>query len=118
MRIQALLRRATVREESVIKSGDLLCDKNLCQMKKEDRLLDLTATEWKIALAILLHWPNTLSREELFYRMWDKEAMYVTENTLSVNVSRLRDKLGSYDGQNYIETVRGIGYRWAIPVER
>ncbi len=118
MRIQAILKRTAVREEAFLKSGDLLCDKNLCQMKKKNQLLELTVTEWKIALTMMMHWPNTMSREELFYRMWDKDAMYVAENTLSVNISRLRDKLGTYEEKNYIETVRGIGYRWTIPVER
>lgn len=58
-----------------------------------------------------------VSREELLYQVWDKDAMYVEENTLNVNISRVREKLGRYDGQQYIETVRGIGYRWSVDVK-
>ena len=57
-----------------------------------------------------------LTREQLFYRLWDVDENYVDENTLSVEVSRLRKALGRFDGRDYIETVRGVGYRWALPV--
>lgn len=56
-----------------------------------------------------------LKRERLLYALWDGEENYVEENTLSVLVSRLRKELGRYNGHDYIETVRGIGYRWAAP---
>ena len=56
--------------------------------------------------------------EKLLYLIWDKDASFVEANTLNVNISRLREKLGSYEGCLYIETVRGIGYRWAVPLER
>ena len=54
----------------------------------------------------------------LFRSVWDKDASFVDENTLRVNISRLRDKLGTFQGDDYIETVRGIGYRWAIHVQK
>lgn len=57
-----------------------------------------------------------MSREELLYLVWDKDSAFVDANTLSVNISRLRDKLGKVNGKPYIETVRGIGYRWTLPV--
>lgn len=46
-----------------------------------------------------------------------QEEVFVEENTLNVNISRLREKLGTYEGNLYIEAVRGIGYRWAVPVK-
>ena len=56
-----------------------------------------------------------LKRERLLYCLWDSDENYVEENTLSVLVSRLRKELGRYNGRDYIETVRGVGYRWSVP---
>ena len=52
------------------------------------------------------------------FGVWDRDGMFVSANTLNVNISRLREKLGIFDGKPYIETLRGIGYRWAIPIRR
>ena len=67
---------------------------------------------------LLVRVQTLLSREKIFYEVWDKDASYVDENTLNVNISRLRDKLGTFHGDGYIETVRGTGYRWAVHVQR
>ena len=113
LRIQAVLRRAGKELESVIISGELVCDRKNCQMKKNGKLMNLTLTEWRLADALLSHAPDTLSMEELL-----KDALFVEANTLNVNISRLREKLGICDGQEYIETIRGTGYRWAVPVRK
>ena len=55
-----------------------------------------------------------VKREQLFSYLWDGEADAVEDNSLSVNMSRLRNKIGS----NYIETVRGFGYRFTGKVQR
>lgn len=57
-----------------------------------------------------------LKRTHIFAEIWDKEENYVEENNLSVLASRLRAKLGDYQGKPYFETVWGIGYRWSLPV--
>ena len=61
---------------------------------------------------------STVTREHLFYQVWDKYNAYVDSNTLNVNISRLREKLGEWQGTPYIQTVRGIGYRWAVPLKK
>ena len=118
MRIRALLRRSGRQESSVFESGALTCDQHLLRIQKADTPLELTATERKLAHALMTHCPRVLTREELLYLVWDKDAAFVEENTLNVNISRLREKLGEYEGQPYIETVRGVGYRWAVPMKR
>ena len=72
----------------------------------------------QLVQCLLLGWPHTLSRERIFSEVWDRDSAYVDENTLSVNISRLREKLGTFQGTAYIETVRGIGYRWAVHVQK
>lgn len=57
-----------------------------------------------------------LKREYLFDIIWANDAGSVDENTLSVLVSRLRRELGRFKGRDPIETVRGVGYRWVLPI--
>ncbi len=118
MRIWALLRRAGGRDQRILKSGGLLCDREKMSVIKDGAALDLTATELKLVFALIERWPAAVGREELLFQVWDKDADFVEANTLSVNVSRLREKLGDSGGAPYIETVRGVGYRWAAAVSR
>ena len=118
VRIEALLRRAGRRESGEIRTGELVIEPEKRFIKRDRVVLGLSGVEWKIVSALIAHYPQTLSREELLYLVWDRDAQFVEANTLNVNISRLREKLGGFDGRTYVETVRGIGYRWAVPLER
>ena len=118
VRVQALLRRTARKENGTLKSGALTLETEKRLLKKDGVLLSLSGVEWKIVSSLISHYPQTLTREELLYLVWDKDADFVEANTLNVNISRLREKLGSYEDRPYIETVRGIGYRWAVLLER
>ena len=117
VRIQALIRRAGMQNPAQRKTGGLIYDRARQQIVKASAPIELTVTEWKLASALIEHWPQALSREELLYQVWDKDAAFVETNTLRVNISRLREKLGEFQGAPYIVTVRGIGYRWAVAVQ-
>lgn len=67
----------------------------------------LTAMEYKLLLVFLRNRGQLLSRGQILNQLWDAAGDYVNDNTLTVYVKRLREKLG--DG--VIQTVRGIGYR-------
>lgn len=116
VRVQALLRRG--RQRARLSSGDLVYDVERQGLLRLGQPLELTPIEFKLVLTFLQNWPYTLERKTLLYEVWDRGDSFVEENTLSVNVSRLREKLGTYQGTAYIETVRGIGYRWAVPVQK
>ena len=118
VRIEALLRRAGRRESGEIRTGELVIEPEKRFIKRDSVVLGLSGVEWKIVSALIAHYPQALSREELLYLVWDRDAQFVEANTLNVNISRLREKLGGFDGRAYVETVRGIGYRWAVPLER
>ena len=76
----------------------------------QDQEIELSKNEAKI-LHILLEKKDTIvSREEMMNHLW-KTDFYVDENTLSVNVNRLRKKLESIGCTNYIETKKGLGYK-------
>ena len=118
VRIEALLRRTPPKNNASIKSGELTFDCERQQMIFNHAFLELTAIERKLVWLLMDNYPRTLPREELLYQVWDKRNFFVEANTLTVNMCRLREKLGNFKGTPYIETVRGVGYRWAIPVRR
>lgn len=113
-RIQELLSRIRVllrnyaKPDSVISRSDIFLDTGKMQAAKAGRPLNLTLTEFKILQCLMLA-SGIVTRELLLDALWDTDARFVDDNTLSVHVSRLREKIGS----NHIKTVRGVGYRWA-----
>ena len=76
-----------------LSSGELTYDMGKHQVYRNQAALDLTPIELQLVQNLLMGWPYTLTRDKLFYEVWDKDASFVDENTLSVNISRLRDKL-------------------------
>lgn len=60
--------------------------------------------------------PKVVSREKLLEELWDDQS-FVDENTLNVNMTRVRKKLADYDIKSSIETVRGAGYRFLLAPE-
>ena len=70
--------------------------------------LFLTPTEYKLLGALMRSGGRVLTRAVLLEALWDEGGRFVDDNTLSVHISRLREKIGAAR----IETVRGAGYRW------
>ena len=105
-RIRALLRRSNAREAVVNRSGITL-DKAKLQATRNGEILTLTLTEYKI-LAKLISQRCIITRGVLLNALWDADSRFVDDNTLSVHVSRLREKIGP----ERIKTVRGVGYQW------
>ena len=104
-RIRALLRR-NQKEATVSRSGITL-DKAKLQASRDGEVLLLTVTEYKI-LAKLISERSIITRAALLDALWDVDSRFVDDNTLSVLVSRLREKVGS----SHIKTIRGVGYQW------
>lgn len=75
------------------------------------KLPELTAVEHKLLEYLMLNRDRFVTREQLLEYLWDSKGIFVNDNTLSVNISRLREKLGSSCGGQII-TKRGIGYKW------
>ncbi len=113
-RIQELLSRIRVLLRNYAKPESFICRSDVCldtakmQAAKAGRPLNLTLTEFKILQCLMLA-SGIVTRDHLLDALWDTDARFVDDNTLSVHVSRLREKIGS----NHIKTVRGVGYRWA-----
>ena len=104
-RIRALLRR-NQKDATVSRSGITL-DKSKLQASKDGEAMLLTVTEYKI-LAKLISERSIITRAALLDALWDIDSRFVDDNTLSVHVSRLREKVGG----SHIKTIRGVGYQW------
>ncbi|HAG42921.1 MAG TPA: DNA-binding response regulator, partial [Clostridium sp.] len=87
------------------------------QAFKKDELLSLTALEYKL-LMLFVHNPlKAMKRDEILISITKDEEVFFDDNTLSVYIKRLREKIED-DPKNpkYIVTQRGIGYRWNVEV--
>ncbi|MCL2386167.1 MAG: response regulator transcription factor [Defluviitaleaceae bacterium] len=92
----------------VMKIGDIIIDTATGKVYKNNSLLELTALEYRLLLTFATHKGQILSRTQILESIWDSAGNFVEDNTLTVYIKRLREKIG--DSVN-IETVRGLGYR-------
>lgn len=104
-RVRALLRRSST---PFYTNNGLVVDPIHMRVKKDNADIYVTPTEFQILLALLHGNGQTLTRNVLLQNIWDDNGTFIDNNTLSVHISRLREKIGA----EHIVTVRGIGYRW------
>lgn len=110
-RIRSVLRR-TGRVQSVLDVGPLRVDTERACVSKNGQELSLSALEYRLLLVFLNHRGATLSRAQLLEEIWDVAGDFVNDNTLTVYIKRLRDKLEDNPQEpTLIRTVRGVGYR-------
>ena len=110
-RIRSVLRRVGKRQ-SIIILGDLSVDTDKGTVTRDGKEIYLSALEYKLLLVFLNNRGQVLTRDKLLEEIWDSAGDYVGDNTLTVYIKRLREKI-EQDPQNpvYIRTVRGLGYR-------
>ena len=103
-RIRVLLRKDPGTPWQV---GTLEIDRQKMTVSKDGTLLSLTPTEFRLLLSFLEQ-RGVVTRDVLLGALWDCGGKYVDDNTLSVHMSRLREKIG----KEHIITLRGVGYQW------
>lgn len=110
-RIKNIL-RLTGRADSVIALGDVTVDTVKGTVSKQGRDLYLSALEYRLLLVFINNRGAVLSRSQLLEAIWDIAGDFVNDNTLTVYIKRLREKIEE-DPQNptIIKTVRGLGYK-------
>ena len=106
-RVRVLLRSAQPVRQGVSR-GAFTVDRERMQVLKDGEALPLTLTEYKI-LTMLMDRPNVIPRDRLLEVLWDDGGKFIDDNTLSVHMSRLREKVGA----EHIRTIRGVGYQWS-----
>lgn len=94
-------------------SGIITVDKNTCRVYKNKEEIFLSKLEYRLLLYFLENKNHVLSKEQIVSQLWDTEGKYVDNNTVSVNISRLRTKIERDASKpELIKTVHGIGYIW------
>ena len=107
-RIAAVLRRVPEEPDGSAACGNIRLNKEKMQVLLDGREITLTALEYRMLLILMENKGRTLPRSLILEKLWDSEGNFVNDNTLTVTVKRLREKL---DHTRCITTVRGIGYR-------
>ena len=111
-RINSVLRRyeKTTSDENQIKCQNIIIDNNIGKVYKNGQEVIFTSLEYKILLMLFTNKGILVTREQILDKIWDIAGNFVNDNTLTVYIKRIREKLDDKDGQ-IIQTVRGIGYR-------
>lgn len=105
-RVRALLRRNSA--SNVIQSSNIAIDTSNMTVKKNGEIIFVTKTEFQILSTLIRNNEIIVPRNSLLQNIWDDAGDFIDDNTLSVHISRLREKIGA----EHIKTIRGVGYRW------
>ena len=103
--------------KNILKSCDVMVNLSTTNVYKNNELINLTALEYKLLILFMKNPLHNLKRDDILSSITSSEEIYFDENTLSVYVKRLREKIED-DPKNpkYITTKRGLGYKWDIEV--
>ena len=116
-RIRSVLRRCK-KEQRILSCGDLRVNESLATVTKGEKELFLSALEYRLLLLLLQNKGQILTRNQLLEEIWDASGEYVNDNTLSVYMKRLREKIEENpQSPRLLHTIRGIGYRMEDRVE-
>jgi len=115
-RIRALLRRsasAVVPDAERLCSGSVRVELAEGRAYREGRVLELTAAEYRLLCLLMKHTGQVLPRNVILNALWDGNGNFVDDNTLSVYIRRLREKIEADPSKpKHLLTVRGFGYQW------
>ena len=113
-RVQRVCERSNPTEESTIQSHGYKLDLNLCKLYKDTKEIPITKAEFRLISYLMNHAGQVLTKEQILAALWDSHGDFVDENTLAVNISRLRAKIEKNPkNPEFLKTVRGIGYVWS-----
>jgi two-component system, OmpR family, response regulator RegX3 len=120
-RLRAVLRRSTYGEEvppsAILEVGDVVMNLETHRVRKGDEDVELTVKEYELLRVLLEHAGKVVRRNALVQEVWDP-SWFGSTKTVDVHMSALRKKLGDDPGSpRYVHTVRGVGFRFASPVE-
>ena len=117
-RVKAILRRTS--EESikeVIFAGALKLDQLNRRVNIGDTLISLGPTEYKLLQFFLTHQDRVYTRDQILDNVWGRN-VYLDERTVDVHIRRLRKAISIAGYENYVQTVRGAGYRFSIQLDK
>lgn len=111
LRIKAILRRTSKKvDEGVLAYRDLVLNKSSRILSVEGKDVDVTKLEFNLLCEFILNKNSVLDRDYLLENVWDGAEEYQYK-TVNVAINRLKEKIDPHKSKNYIQTVRGIGYK-------
>ena len=114
-RIHALLRRAGIakQETALLRSGDITIDLCRSRVLRGEEVLELSGAEYRLLCLLVRNEGIVVTRNMILEELWDSGGSFVDDNTLSVYIRRLREKIEKDPSRpKHLTTVRGFGYRW------
>ena len=112
-RIECNLRKVT-KQQGVYYIDDLIIDTLKHKVFQDNKELELSTITFALLMALVEGHGRVLTRDYLLMLIEDITGHVVEDNTLTAHLKRLRKTLGEYQNRKYIETLRGVGYRWKI----
>jgi len=110
-RVKRILSEKT--EPANLCSGNIVIDKNTCKVYKNGDEILLSKLEYRLLIYLIENKNHVLSKEQILSQIWDSDGKYVDNNTVSVNISRLRTKIeNDASDSKFIKTIHGVGYIW------
>ena len=111
-RVKALLRRSGAPDDHVLQAGGIRLDLNSHRVTINEEAVHIGPTEYRLLELLMRNPDRAFDRSQLLDRVWGR-SVYVEERTVDVHVLRLRKILQPYELDHLIQTVRGVGYRFA-----
>lgn len=99
---------------NIYKKGDIVVDFDRYKISRNGDELNISTNEFDIVRILIENKGRVVRRDAIYEKIWDIHGNFVEYNTLTVAMSRIKAKLGTYGEkhQQYIETIRNVGYRW------
>ena len=112
-RIRAVMRRSKTRDgEGVVSAKGLTLDPDTVRVTVNGQTVDISPTEFRLLHFFITHPERVYTRDQLLDRVWGQN-VYVEERTVDVHIRRLRKILEPYNYNQFIQTVRSVGYRFS-----
>lgn len=114
-KVNALMRRTSLREESkrIIRCRNLSFYPEEMKLLINNEEVILSKNEYKLLNCLIKNSGQIVTKGQLLEELWDKDGAFVDENTVAVNIRRLREKIEDIPSEPvFIKNIRGIGYRW------
>ena len=114
-KVNALMKRVVneVNNKKIIKCKNLKFYADEMKLTSNEEEIILSKNEYKLLSCIINNPLQVVTKEQLLESLWDKDGIFVDENTVAVNIRRLREKIEPTPSEPmFIKNIRGVGYRW------
>lgn len=118
-RMNAIFRRIDKKSYTRFISGDIIFYLNEARLTKNNKDISISITEYKLLKLLMENALTIITKEQILSNVWDINENYVDENTIAVNIKRIRSKIEEDRTKpKYIKTIRGLGYTWDLRCDK